>query len=82
LGFLSNVVLSCAPVGRIQNPKDNTMKTGNTGGKSGTPMTQSAASRIQSATAKASGGQVQSGSFAARAQSAAALNTPVQGGKK
>ena len=32
------------------------------------------ASRIQSATARASGGEVTSGSFAARAQSAAARN--------
>ncbi len=39
-----------------------------------TPMTTSAAARIQSATAKAHGGQVASGSFAARAQAAAAQN--------
>jgi hypothetical protein len=39
-----------------------------------TPMTTSAAARIQSATAKANGGQVTSGSFAARAQAAAAHN--------
>ena len=37
-----------------------------------TPMTGLAAARIQSATAKASGGAVAKGSFAARAQSAAA----------
>ncbi|MFC4342131.1 hypothetical protein [Cupriavidus numazuensis] len=37
----------------------------------GTPMTQSAASRIQSATARASGGGVPKGGFAARAQRAA-----------
>jgi hypothetical protein len=35
-------------------------------------MTLTAASRIQSATARANGGQVSRGSFAARAQSAAA----------
>jgi len=39
-----------------------------------TPMTQRAASRIQSHTAKTEGGQVQTGSFAARATRAAALN--------
>jgi len=38
------------------------------------PMTSSAASRIQSSTAKSSGGGVSKGSFAARAQSAAAKN--------
>jgi len=38
-------------------------------------MTQAAASRIQSATARANGGQVSSGGFAARAQSAVAHNT-------
>jgi len=38
-------------------------------------MTQAAASRIQSVTAKTSGGQVNRGSFAARAQAAAAHNT-------
>jgi hypothetical protein len=38
-------------------------------------MTKSAAVRIQSATAKANGGKVSSGSFAARAQSAATKNT-------
>lgn len=39
-----------------------------------TPMTQTAAARIQSSTAKANGGQVPAGSFAARAMSAAAKN--------
>ena len=39
------------------------------------PMTPQAASRIQSATARASDGQVSKGSFAARAQSAAVKNT-------
>jgi hypothetical protein len=42
-----------------------------------TPMTQTAASRIQSATAKANSGNVAKGSFAARAESAAA-----KGGKR
>lgn len=42
-----------------------------------TPMTQTAASRIQSATARTSGGTVAKGSFSARAQSAAA-----KGGKR
>lgn len=37
-----------------------------------TPMTSSAAARIQSANAKGSNGTVSKGSFAARAQSAAA----------
>jgi hypothetical protein len=43
----------------------------NNAGKSSTPMTQVAASRIQSATAKTNGGQVSKGSFAARAQTVA-----------
>lgn len=48
--------------------------------KSGkTPMTQKAAARIQSVTAKADGGKVSSDSFAARAQRAAVVNF---GGKK
>lgn len=42
-----------------------------------TPMTTTAAARIQSATAKSSGGTVSKGSFAARATSAAA-----KGGKR
>lgn len=42
-------------------------------GKS-TPMTTTAAARIQSTTAKAGNGGVSKGSFAARAQSAAAKN--------
>lgn len=41
------------------------------------PMTSSAASRIQSATAKSNDGRVSTNSFAARAQSTAA-----KGGKK
>tara|TARA_Y100000588_G_scaffold263510_2_gene278197 strand:- start:3591 stop:3743 length:153 start_codon:yes stop_codon:yes gene_type:complete len=40
-----------------------------------TPMTPSAAARIQGAQAKANGGQVAKGSFAPRAQSAAAKNS-------
>lgn len=43
-------------------------------GKGCTPMTKSAAARIQSGTAKKNGGQVARGSFGARAQSAA--NSP------
>ncbi|MBO2568875.1 hypothetical protein KJI95_10050 [Shewanella sp. JM162201] len=39
-----------------------------------TPMTPAAAARIQSGTAKQGNGQVAKGSFAARAQSAAATN--------
>jgi hypothetical protein len=42
-------------------------------------MTAQAAARIQSATAKANGGQVPAGSFASRAQSSSATN---QGGPK
>lgn len=41
------------------------------------PMTTTAAARIQSATAKNSGGSIAKGSFAARAQSVAA-----KGGKR
>jgi len=37
-------------------------------------MSKAAASRIQSSTAKANGGKIPKGSFAARAQSAAAVN--------
>lgn len=44
-------------------------------------MNTTAASRIQSSTAKANGGQVSANSFAARAQSAAARNNNA-GGKK
>jgi len=43
-----------------------------------TPMTTVAASRIQSATARAHGGKVPSGSVAARAQSAAVKNSGVK----
>jgi len=53
---------------------------GKGGSGRGTPMTPAAAARIQSATARASGGQVAKSSFAARAQSAAAKNS--SGGKK
>ena len=45
-------------------------------------MSKDAASRIQSATAKANDGAVSKGSFAARAQSAAARNTPANGSSK
>lgn len=47
---------------------------GKSSGSSNTPMTPADASRIQSAAAKANGGKVPAGSFAARAQSAAAHN--------
>ena len=40
----------------------------------GTPMTQQAASRVQSSTCKSTGGTTPAGSFAARAQSSAATN--------
>lgn len=42
---------------------------------SGTPMNAQAAARIQSAGARANGGQTPKGSFPARAQSAAAQNS-------
>ncbi|HPV23004.1 MAG TPA: hypothetical protein PLJ65_02415 [Casimicrobium sp.] len=42
--------------------------------RGGAPMTMARAAAIQSATARANGGKVTSGSFAARAQSAAAHN--------
>lgn len=47
---------------------------------SSTPMTQDAASRIQSSEAKSGDGGVKSGSFASRAQSAAANNANKSGG--
>lgn len=47
-----------------------------------TPMTQEAAARIQSANAKANGGQVPADSHAARAQSAAVRNTSKGGPAK
>lgn len=43
--------------------------------KSKTPMTNTAAARIQGTQAKSNGGQVAKGSFAARAQRAAAKNS-------
>ncbi len=55
-------------------------KNGGKAAGSKSPMTQAAASRIQSATAKTSGGSVAKGSFAARAASAAATNA--QSGKQ
>ena len=42
--------------------------------KQKTPMTPAAAARIQSATAKQTGGQIPKGSFPAKAQKAAAKN--------
>jgi hypothetical protein len=47
-----------------------------------TPMTQTDAARIQSAEAKANGGKVAKGGFAARAQSAADRNTSNQNHKQ
>ncbi len=47
-----------------------------------TTMTQAAAARIQSATARTNNGVVSKGSFAARAQAAAASNTPPNGPSK
>lgn len=47
-----------------------------------TPMTTQAAARIQSATAKANGGQVHAGSFASRAQRSAATNQGASKGSK
>ncbi len=52
------------------------------GSQGQSPMTSAAAARIQGATAKAGGGQVAKGSFAARAQSAAAHNSGKGGGGK
>ena len=53
---------------------------GGKGGEKSTPMTSEAASRIQSADARAHGGKVEKGGFAARAQSAAARNEAEGGG--
>lgn len=47
-----------------------------------TAMTSQAAARIQSSTAKGNGGQVNAGTFAARAQSAAAVNQGAAKGSK
>ena len=44
-----------------------------------TAMTSKSAARIQSTTAKANGGQVSKGSFAARAQRASAKNSSSKG---
>lgn len=44
-------------------------------------MTPSAASRIQSATAKSNGGSTPKGSFASRAQSAGARNSTNRSGR-
>ncbi len=46
------------------------MAKGRSGGGKGRGMTQKAASRIQSSTAKSGGGKVGKSSFASRAQSA------------
>lgn len=50
------------------------------GSQGHTPMTPAAAARVQSASAQANGGLVAKGSFAARAQSAAAHNSVKGGG--
>ncbi len=50
------------------------MAKGSKGGRSA-PMTAKAASRIQTATSKATGGTTPKGSFSTRAQSAAAHNS-------
>jgi hypothetical protein len=55
---------------------------GSNGSQGHAPMTPAAAARVQSATAKVGGGQVAKGSFAARAQSAAARNSGKGGGGK
>ncbi|KAI4673853.1 uncharacterized protein J4E84_010850 [Alternaria hordeiaustralica] len=59
---------------------NNNTNSGNTGGgsKGFTPMTQGDASRIQSGQAK-SGGDISSGGFAARAQSAGDRNANAGG---
>lgn len=59
-----------------------TQSNASNGAQGHTPMTPEAAARIQSATTKGGGGQVAKGSFAARAQSAAASNTGKGGGGK
>lgn len=56
--------------------------TGSSGTPSPTPMTPEAAARIQSAAAQANGGQTPKGSFAGRAQSAAAHNVAKGGSGK
>jgi hypothetical protein len=74
-GSFENMSMCCywhVPIRR----KDMTSKT-STPNAPTAPMTQSAASRIQAATARTNGGTVAKGSFAARAQSVAA-----KGGKR
>lgn len=53
------------------------MSKGHGGFKGARLMTPSAASRIQSAVARAQGGKIQSGTFAPRAQSTAAHHVAV-----
>lgn len=55
-------------------PKEGRKLMSTKSGSKSVSMTIPAASRIQSQTAKSGGGQVQAGSFAARAQRAATLN--------
>lgn len=66
-------------VGRLEVSMSQKSSSGSQGHSS---MTSAAGARIQSATAKSSGGQVAKGSFAARAQSAAARGGGKGGGGK
>ncbi|QYM78826.1 hypothetical protein K0B96_16210 [Horticoccus luteus] len=61
------------------HPIESTMKNSASQSVRSTPMNQSDAARIQSATARVNQGTVSSGSFAARAQSAAAKAAPARG---
>ncbi len=76
--FLAGMVLSHHLEDNMSNNKSSKGFKGSKGSKGSkrgkTPMTPTAASRIQSATAKGGNGKVGKGSFAARAQSAAAKN--------
>lgn len=65
--MLSTLLLTCLC--------SNTQGDMNMSKAKSTPMTPAAAARIQSAQAKANGGQVAKGSFGARAQSAASKNS-------
>lgn len=71
---------NCCFEAASESPQINTLKIkGAIMSKQKTPMTPAAAARIQSATAKQTGGQIPKGSFPAKAQKAAAKN--VNGGK-
>jgi hypothetical protein len=73
---LRNIVRSVANFGNAKPifRKVKMMAKSSTKSGSHSPMNATAAARIQSATARVSGGQVAAGSFAARAQAAAAHN--------